>query len=90
MLRWFGDGKEQVLVLPKKKATDRPALIYIDNSPALMPSGRPDHSEFVEYFKVITNATATTKQFDVVFDEPVGTTAHGTDRAPCMSVVVGG
>jgi hypothetical protein len=90
VLRWFGDGKRQELVIPKKKAADRPALIYIDNSPALMPSGKPDHSEFVEYFKVITNATDTSKQFDVVFDDPPGTNPHGTDRFPCMSVVIDG
>ncbi len=89
VLKWYGDGKDQTLAIPRKKAADRPALIYIDNSPSLMPSGRPDHSEFAEYFKVITNATPTTRQFDVDF-QLLGNNPLGTDRAPCMPVVVGG
>lgn len=93
MLKWFGEGETKTLILPKKKAIDRPALIYIDNSPALMPS-QPDHSEFAEYFKVITNATTATRQFDVAFqligNGVLGGIPHGTDRAPCMPAVVGG
>lgn len=90
VLQWFGDGQTETLALPKKKALDRPALIYIDNSPALMPD-QPDHSEFAEYFKVITNATEATRNFDVQFRlrGPDGV-PHGTDRAPCMVAVVGG
>jgi len=84
VLDWFADGKEQKLDLPKIK-DDRTALIYIDNSPSLMPSGKPDHSEFIEYFKV-TNADT---PFDVDFDI-VGPATAGTDLAPCMSVPVGG
>jgi hypothetical protein len=96
ILKWFGEGETKALALPKKKAIDRPALIYIDNSPALMPS-QPNHSEFAEYFKVITNATAATKNFDVDFqlignggNESIEGIPHGTDRAPCMPAVVGG
>ncbi|MDX6288731.1 MAG: hypothetical protein QOH42_530 [Blastocatellia bacterium] len=90
VLTWFGDGDTKTLVIPKKKAVDRPALIYIDNSPSLMPS-QPDHSEFAEYFKVITNATAATRKFDVDFQLiGNGGIPHGTDRAPCMPAVVGG
>lgn len=88
VLEWFGDGKEQQLILPKTNG-NRTALIYIDNSPSLMPSGKPEHSEFVEYFKVVGNATNATKRFDLDFDV-VGIAGHGTDRAPCMSVVVDG
>jgi hypothetical protein len=88
ILTWFGDGEPRILAIPKKKAVDRPALIYIDNSPALMPS-EPDHKEFEEYFKVIENATPATKAFELDF-QLVGTNPHGTDRAPCMSVIVGG
>ena len=89
ILTWFAEGKNQTLVIPRKKAADRPALIYIDNSPSLMPSGKPDHSEFAEYFKVIPNATPATKQFDVDFTL-LGTNPQGTDRAPCMPAVIGG
>lgn len=89
ILSWYGEGKDQFLAIPRKKALDRPALIYIDNSPSLMPSGRPDHSELAEYFKVISNATPATRRFDVDF-QLVGTNPHGTDRAPCMPAVVGG
>lgn len=88
VLEWFGDGEEQKLILPKAQG-DRTAVIYIDNSPALMPSGKPKHSEFVEYFKVVGNATAITRRFDLDFDL-VGVAGAGTDRAPCMSVIVGG
>jgi hypothetical protein len=91
ILKWFGEGETKTLTIPKKKAIDRPALIYIDNSPALMPS-QPDHSEFAEYFKVITNTTAATRRFNVDFRLKGGNggVSHGTDRAPCMSAVVGG
>jgi hypothetical protein len=44
------------------------------------------HSEFVEYFKVVTNAD---QLFDLDFNK-VGEVTHGTDEAPCSSVVVGG
>jgi hypothetical protein len=88
VLSWFGDGRDQTLTIPRKKAVDRPALIYIDNSPSLMPS-RTDHSELAEYFKVISNATPTTRRFNVDF-QVLGTNPQGTDRAPCMPVVVGG
>jgi hypothetical protein len=88
ILKWFGDGSIQTLALPKAKEGNT-SLIYFDNSPSLMPSDKPDHSEFVEYFKVVTNATNATERFDLDFDL-VGLAAHGTDRAPCMSVVVGG
>lgn len=88
ILKWFGEGKNQTLALPKARP-DHPALIYFDNSPSLMPSDKPDHSEFVEYFKVVTNATDVTRRFDLDFDL-VGLNLHGTDRAPCVSVVVDG
>jgi hypothetical protein len=90
ILQWFAEGETKTLILPKKKAIDGPALIYIDNSPALMPS-QPDHSEFAEYFKVITNATDATKKFNIDFQLiGNGGVPHGTDRAPCMPAVVGG
>lgn len=88
VLRWFGDGKSQKLILPKADS-DHTAQIYFDNSPSLMPSDKPDHSEFVEYFRVVTNATNATKRFDLDFDF-VGLAPHGTDRAPCMPAVVDG
>jgi hypothetical protein len=84
VLEWFADGKKQTLDLPKI-ADDRTAVINIDNSPSLMPSGKPDHSEFIEYFKVTNVDTP----FDVDFDI-IGATTAGTDLAPCMSVPVGG
>lgn len=84
ILDWFAEGQNQVLELPKIEG-DRTAVIYIDNSPLLM-TGDTTHSEFVEYFKVITNVE---NQFDVEFQR-IGPAGAGTDLAPCMSVPVGG
>jgi hypothetical protein len=84
VLKWFADGELKTLKLPKSDAGARTYFIYVENSPSLMPIGKPDHSEFAEYFKVVTNAV---KNFELDFD-PKGPNFHGTDAAPCMSVGV--
>lgn len=88
VLKWFADGKDQTLDLPKSDQ-GLTYLIYIDNSPSLMPTGKPLHSEFVEYAKVVTNATERTKRFDIDFN-PIGNHPVNTDAAPCIATVVGG
>ena len=85
VLRWFADGKVQTLSLPGTQG-NRTFVVYIDNSPSLMPIGKPTHSEFIEYFKVVTNVA---RKFDLDFNllQP---SLHGSDLAPCMPTTVGG
>ncbi|HEY6232586.1 MAG TPA: hypothetical protein VIW64_15085 [Pyrinomonadaceae bacterium] len=87
VLRWFADGKKQELNLPKSDE-GLSYLIYMDNSPSLMPTGKPTHSEFVEYARVVTNATDRTRRFDIDFN-PIGLHQVNTDAAPCIGTVVG-
>jgi hypothetical protein len=87
VLTWFADGADQKLELPKIDE-DLNVVIYIDNSPSLMTTNKPTHSEFVEYFKVVTNATDATRSFDIDFT-PHGTHPINSDAAPCMPGVVG-
>jgi hypothetical protein len=85
VLRWFADGRKQSLELPKTE-DNTTIVIYIDNSPSLM-TGTPTHSEFVEYFKVVTNVS---RRFDIDFNEIGPPHTTNTDSAPCMPVTVGG
>lgn len=87
VLKWSEDDADQSLVLAKPEAGTSYS-IYVDNSPALMTNGQPTHSEFLEYYRVIQNVPPQ-KQFDMTFAVQ-GLQPNSNDRAPCMSIIIGG